>query len=238
MSLLLTLLLACIQVVQAQSTLPIEDLKKEGALQGLHQALDDRFSTGGGTITGSVNLGSSVTIANTWTQNGPAIFYGSATFNTPVVLNASTTFNGGVFGTINASTGTLINTNITISGTAMGPCLAGTTVYLVTNAAKVMVTFNGALDADNSTSNAVLAFLVDGAFPTGVTSAVGLATARDRGAGFAVPEQVGWEYLTRTSLSAGSHSFCITAHGGSGSSAVLTCDSSGSLCNFQVTEFR
>lgn len=161
------------------------------------------------------------------------------TFTGTNIFNSTVTFSGSVSGTINQSTFTLFNANISITGTAMGPCLAGSTVsFTLANASKVNVSFSGALDADNSTSNAVLGFLIDGEFPTGTTSALGLAMARDRGAGFAVPEQVAFRYKTRTTLTAASHSFCLTAHGGSGSSAVLTCDSSGAACNFEVEEFH
>lgn len=234
MNLILTLLLAYIQVVQAQAMFPVENMEKEGALQGLHQALDDRFSVAGGTTSGVVVVGSSLTVGDRLYVSGVAQFQGVSTFNATVVFNSSVQFNAGVFGEINQSTYTLFDTDQSITGSALGPCLSGSTITLSTDLVRVLVTFSGAIDAEASTSQAMLAFLVDGAFPTGVTSSLGLTVARDTGFGASLPVPVGFSYLTRTALTAGSHSFCLTAHGGSGASAILDCNAAA--CNFQAME--
>lgn len=52
------------------SNLPVEDMEKDGALQAIHQGMDDKFQTTGGTITGRTSFTGTVTMSSTLDVTG------------------------------------------------------------------------------------------------------------------------------------------------------------------------
>ena len=63
------LLLASVASAEPQ-VLPVEDMDKPGAMQGLQQNLDSKFSVVGGTVTGESNFTSTVTIKSPLRADG------------------------------------------------------------------------------------------------------------------------------------------------------------------------
>ena len=185
----------------------------------LAQEMSRRSLKDGGVVNADVKLSSSLNAI------GNAVF------------SSSLTVLGGVFGTINKSTYTLINTNITISATAMAVCLAGSTVTIITDGTRMTVSFDGGIDANainTGNGTARMGFLVDGGYPTGTTSSLGLTITTDPGLAPFI-ENIGFRYTTRTALASGSHNFCLVASV-EGGSAALSCASVA--CNFQVEELH
>ena len=101
---------------------------------------------------------------------------------------------------------------VSLTQTAFGACFAGSTVTLVTTGLPVTVSFSGAINY-SSVNDAGLAILIDGAFPTPLSTTVGNYmtsfdnAGRCKGATFV---------FNAGALSAASHTFCLTANGTGG----------------------
>jgi hypothetical protein len=113
-----------------------------------------------------------------------------------------------------ASTQT-VGISATWTATTFGTCIDGSTVSVITGNNKAVVSFSGYLRNTLGVYTYV-SYLIDGAFATNTSSTKGLAGTYDPTA--TAPESVSFSHITDT-LSAGSHSFCITAavSGGTGS---------------------
>ena len=74
--------------------LPVEDLEKDNAVNAIGQALDDRLSVRGGTVTGRVDFKSSGTFSGSMTVAGATAANGTLTVGGVSTFNSSATFNG------------------------------------------------------------------------------------------------------------------------------------------------
>ena len=157
---------------------------------------------------------------NTWT--------GTNTFN------SSTTFNGGVFGTINASTEGVIAVSYTLGSTA-GVCITGSTLTMTTQAVNAEMSFTGT--TSNTSASGVTNFnvLQDGAYISPWSSSAPILQVRDTGGATALETSASFRIRTRTALSAASHSWCIVAYVGSGGGSMCP---STLPCQVEIRELR
>lgn len=166
------------------------------------------------------------TVDNTWT--------GVNTFNN-AVFNSSISINGGVFGTINASTKTVATANAATASANLGPCLANiSTITLTTQAIPVDLIFSGAVLNSGSGGLTNVSVLIDGQFPSGFTASRGMAQSVQPAGGGGGYDHIGFTYRTAT-LSAAAHNFCVTMSETVGDS---TMDCVNSSCWLEARETR
>ena len=228
----MNLILACYFLIMfvsscfgAGETVPVENFDKPGSLQAYQQALDDKFSVRGGTITGYVVFTPSITVngdiaigsraQNIAETSGLLIF-------TPNIHNSSTT------------TG-ICSGNCTGPNTTFGSCLAGSTVTITTGANPVILSFTGIGSHSAIDASVGLTVLIDGAFPAGgYTSAIGLTIGISS---FADGSSNLSFSFTTAALSAASHSFCVAAKAVSAGTWTVY-NNSNVIPSFTASELR
>ena len=114
--LLITLLLACSPCF-GQSNYIIEDLEKEGQVQGFKMNMDNKFDVTGGTVSGPTSFASSSTFAGATSFSAPVSFSNISTFSSDVNFTSTSstaTFSGWIdIGLVTVSSGPVtVGTNV------------------------------------------------------------------------------------------------------------------------------
>lgn len=229
---LLTLLLS-VPAAAEVGVLPVEKLDKEGMLQAVQQSLDQAFSVNGGTVTGPVHF-SSYTAVN-----------GRIDFSSNAVLSSSgICFSDGTCQTTApaaaatyASTATFITANFNGIGTGDGgECAAVVSTLTMTTAARnVRMEWGGTAFKDTAGDEPQVQIIVDGNFSPGFSASIGMRHAGNGGA--TERHDISFSYVTRTALTAASHTFCLNFTRGTGGGGTVTMECSArSRCWMRISE--
>jgi len=213
--------------VSAQmDTLPVEKVDKEKAPQAIQQALDDKFSMRGGTVTGRVSFIQDVDMQEDLTVVGDII--ASSDLSVTGSISVGELHNS-------STTGSNLTTADTGTNTTFGTCVTASTLTITTDAAPVMVSFTGTWGNNTVNQYNAMSILIDGDYPTGYDSSksIFLNVFRDDTANGV--KGVGWSFITE-SLSAGSHTFCLVIRCNGGTWSLTT--DSDVLPQFSVMELR
>jgi hypothetical protein len=204
-----------------------------------------------GIQTGSLSLTTALGVANGGTGLGSISTNGIPYGNGTGALNVLAQGTGVIQETAGApaftTSPTLVGTNfsgvhntasVTLTGTitsaaaTFSGCVTGSTVTVTTGANPVEVVFSGAV-SNAKNSGAVVTFLIDGGFPTGLSATQGVTaglTAIMNG-----DFNLSFSYPT-ASLTAGSHSFCLGLMTSAGGTATL--DTTAAAPRFSVMELK
>lgn len=158
---------------------------------------------------------------------------------------SSAAVGGGSSGGSQNSTFTYLNSEFTVpSATSMSECLAGSTVTFTTGANPVHVILNGAQAQTGSGQGTRFSVLLDGGWIDSFGPTKSMApVSREGGVGSIQFFPFQLNYRTKTALSSGSHSFCVTMARTGGGTSYLACQSAGgfyegSPCLFEVSEIK
>lgn len=241
------LLLAAVTSLYAQDMLPVEDLEKDGAVNAIHQGLDDKFSVRGGTVTGDSFFTEPVSNSGTLSQTGAATFTSSVTIQTDgreVLIGTSTT--SGVYSIkvetdgdvlfspkIHNSTCAAQIPTASFTNTTFAAGILGSTVTFTTAGGDVFITANIICDVNVTGGNVLFSFLQDGAVVSPLSTTKGACIYQARAAGAVGVCPIAWIIK---SVAAGSHSYTLTGRvTGDTGSIQTTSNFSNQFC---ATELR
>lgn len=216
----------------------------DGTLTSVSSITASAFFGHGGGLTGVALLASTQIFsgANTFLSSMTATSGGreislstsAATKNISIASTGATAF----YPKLHTSTKTTIGQASTTAST-FGPCIAGSTISLVTTGGRVELSFQATLSNNGAPSAQPwqVSFLQDGSFIGGMTSTIGIGVFYP-GSGLIVGAQ--WTehfgYLI-DSVPAGSHSYCISIRSpGTGTTTLLNNTTVGNL--FYAVEIK
>lgn len=164
------------------------------------------------TFSGAETFSSSVTIQSSGRQ---IILSTSASANNISIGNGGITFAP----TLHNSSSTVIPQIITTNST-LGPCVAGSTLTIITTGGQVEALFTAAVDNPNTSSTTAIGILQDGQFVGGMGPTKPLLRGGSGSASSRAFYVNTFSYLF-AALSPGSHSYCITLAAGDGGDAAI-----------------
>lgn len=132
------------------------------------------------------------------------------------------------------STYTLLQSQINIAaGGSLGACVAGSTVSINSTGRPLDIIFSAPVENGSGGGQSEFSILIDGNYPDGFTSSKPMQLYRAVGGVEALNVPMHFNYRTKSSPSAGTHSVCIAARGVTGTN-ILRCDRAP--CRVEVTE--
>lgn len=151
------------------------------------------------------------------------------TFTQAVTFNSSVTING-FFGRINESTWTYLTVNFTTTSANLNNCVPGSSITMTTDASYAEIILDAVSIQSNSTERAGISALLDGDFLTPHTVSSPM-TRSEAATGAEI--KAFYHYVTTATISAASHTACITMNVGGGATGTLTCP-----CRFMFREYH
>ena len=170
--------------------------------------------------------------------NGASHFANTITSDGNLISNSSFSLNGGVFGTINASTSGVLATNITTTDITPTSCnVTGSTLTLSMQNVRADLIFNGTTVNDTGGGGCRLTIQKDGTNAIdNYTSSLPMTESSNDGSNSGAIFPTNIFYRTRTALSAGSHNFCLSLSARTAGACTLRCASTP--CYFEIREVR
>lgn len=229
----LILLIASCAWGQQQSVLPVEDMKKEGALQAMQQMSDSKFSIYGGTVTGQISASSITNVTEICFLGGACqtsaasnllssnnVWTGSNTWTSTITTNGQIHNSSGTTSDIALAGPTW--TNVTFDGIA----IAGSTLTITTSGSSVVYHYTGTCRNDTNNVRTALGVYMDGSLVSPQTSIIGVVSMGGLAATLAT--DCSFSFYIRNPA-AGTHSFYMAGRVGSNTGSLTDSNAIGQV---------